>query len=244
VSANALFAIINKGVLAFRRMKTQSVLLGLVLVSVAVAQDRQPVPSGVIYGVVMTSNGEPARGLSLAAMPLGVALDTALPHTKTNDQGEYRFEKLPWWGKYTVYADDEEAGYSSYSTGTAANGHPPGVEVTPESPKAELNLSLPPMAGFIQIRLANRKTGTAIPAMRIAIAPMEKPDAPLFTDPRVFTMSCYSDHAILVPPNENLLLHVKSDGFREWDESVGKGKPINLPSGAVLTLNVQLDPTE
>jgi hypothetical protein len=80
--------------------------------------------------------------------------------------------------------------------------------------------------------------------MRIAIAPLERSDARLFTDPRVFTMSCYSDHVVLVPPDENLLLHVKSDGFREWDESVGKGRPINVPSGGELTLNIQLDTAE
>jgi hypothetical protein len=114
----------------------------------------------------------------------------------------------------------------------------------PEQPKAEFNPSLPPKAGFIQIHLTNRRTGGAIPAMTIAVKPMEKPDARLFTDPHVFTMSCYSDHVILVPPSENLLLHVKSDGFREWDERVGKGKLVNVPSGSLLMLNVQLDPAE
>jgi hypothetical protein len=224
-------------------MKMRYLCLGLLLFSVAAAQEK-PAPSGSVYGVVITSQGEAAKRLTVAAMPLGVALSAAIPHTKTNDQGEYRFENLPWWGKYTVYADDEKAGYSSYSTGTAGNSHPPEVEVTPESPKAELNLSLPPKAGFVKIRLTNRRTGDAVPAMTIVIVPLEKPDARLFIDPGVFTMSCYSDHVVLVPPGENLLLHVKSDGFREWDESVGKGKPINVPSGGVLTLHIQLDPAE
>lgn len=224
-------------------MKMLSVFLGLVLFSGAAAQD-QPVPKRVIYGVVVTSVGEPAKGLNLKAMPLGVELDTALPHAQTNDKGEYRFENLPRWGKYTVYADDEEAGYSSYSTGPVGNNRPQEVEITPASPKAEFNLSLPPQAGFIQIRLTNRRTGGTVKAMTIAIAPSEKPDARLFTDPRVFTMNCSSDHVISVPPDQNLLLHVKSDGFREWDESAGSGKPINVPSGGVLKLNVQLDPVE
>jgi hypothetical protein len=221
-----------------------SVFLGLVLFSVAVAQEHEPVPNGVIYGVVVTSVGEPAKGLNLKAMPLGVEIDAALPHTKTNDKGEYRFVSLPWWGKYTVYADDEKAGYSSYSTGPVGNNRPHEVEVTPASPKAEFNLSLLPKAGFIKIRLTNRGTGRTVRAMTIAIAPLEKSDARLFTDPRVFTMHCSSDHVILVLPDENLLLHVKSDGFRERDESVGEGKPINVPSGAVLTLNVEIDPAE
>src|SRR6185437_10691565 len=59
--------------------------------------------------------------------------------------------------------------------------------------------------------------------MKIAVMPMEKPESPLFT------MSCYSDHVILVPPDKNLLLHVDSDGFHEWDQSIGNGKPVNLP---------------
>ena len=60
----------------------------------------------------------------------------------------------------------------------------------------------------------------------------------------LFTMSSYSDHVILVPPDKNLLLHVSSDRFREWDESAGMGKPMFLPSGNRLTLDVQLEPSE
>ena len=219
-----------------------AVFFGLVLFSVAAAQQEHPVPNGMIYGVVFTSEGEPAKLLTLKAMPVGVGLGTALPQTKTNDRGEYRFENLPWWGKYNIFADDEKAGYSSYSTGVAGKTQPAEVEVTPERPKAEFNVSLPPKAGFIRIHLTNRKTGGAIPAMKIVVGPMEKPDARPLTDPLGFTMSCYSDHVILVPPDENLLLHVRSDGFGEWDESVGKGRPINVPSGNLLTLKVQLDP--
>lgn len=193
------------------------------------------VPRGAHFFVQIVSAGHDSIS------PLGVGLAAKIPHTKTNDRGEYRFEDLPWWGKYTVYADDAKAGYSSESTGTVGNSQTPEVEVTPEHPKAEYNLSLPPKAGFIQIHLTNRRTGVVISAMTIRVVPMDKPDAQLFHDPGVFTMSCYSDRVILVAPGENLLLHVKSDGFKEWDESVGKGKPLNVPSGGLLTLDVQLD---
>jgi len=44
----------------------------------------------------------------------------------------------------------------------------------------------------------------------VALMPMENPESPLFT------MSCYSSHVILVPPDKNLLLHVTSDGYHEW----------------------------
>jgi len=133
-----------------------------------------------------------------------------------------------------VYADDDKAGYSQISTGAARDSQ---VEITPENPKGELNILLPPKAGFIRIHLKNRNTGDAISTMAILVARMETPDSLLFT------MSCYSDRVILVPPDKNLLLHVKSDGFREWDESNEAGKPINVPSGSLLTLEIQLAPS-
>jgi hypothetical protein len=57
-----------------------------------------------------------------------------------------------------------------------------------------------------------------------------------------FSASCYSNHVILIPPEKHLLLHVTSDGFQEWEQGTGMWKPIYLPSGARLTLDVQLEP--
>ena len=205
-------------------MKTILVFLGFLLLATAVAQQHdEPRPNGVIYGIAIGQDGQPAKGIGLTACPLGVPLGTALPNTKTNDAGEYRFENLPWWGRYTVYAEDEEAGYSSFSTGPAGDGHPSEVELTPEHREAEFKVYLPPRAGFLQIHLTNRRTGIGISGMSVTVMLMEYPESPLFT------MGCYSNHVVLVPADKNLLLHVTSDGFREWDESVGKGNRFICP---------------
>ena len=45
-------------------------------------------------------------------------------------------------------------------------------------------------------------------------------------------------HSILILPDKSLLLHISSDGFREWNESVGKGKLTRLASGAHMKLDV------
>jgi hypothetical protein len=111
-------------------MKTRSVFVGLILFSLAAAQ-QQAAQDGMLYGVAITCVGDRAKGVALTAMPIGVPLATALPHTKTNQFGEYRFKNLPWCGKYTVYADDEKAGFSTYSTGTVGNSETPEVEITP-----------------------------------------------------------------------------------------------------------------
>jgi hypothetical protein len=141
-------------------------------------------------------------------------------------------------GRYTVYAEDEQAGYSRISTGPTGNSQPAEVKITPERPEAEFRVNLPPKAGFLQIHLTNRRTGVDISGMQVAVMPMEHPESPLFT------MSCHSNHVVLVPPDKNLLLHVTSDGFREWDESIGRGKPLHLPTGTRLTLAVELEPSD
>ena len=213
-------------------------LVGLVLLSVSGAQRESPTPKGTIFGTVIDHDDQPAKHLGLVAQPLGVALATMLPHTRTDDEGKYRFENVPWWGSFTVFAEDEDAGYSSFSTGLVGETHPPQVEISLEHPEAELDLTLPPKAGFIRIHLTNRATGETISGMRIAVMPMEKPQSP------IFTMSCLSDHVILVPPDKNLLLHISADGFHEWDETAGKGKPLNLRSGKQMVLDVQLEPSD
>jgi hypothetical protein len=220
-------------------VKTVFVFVGFLLLSaVSAQQNDEPHPKGVIYGIAIGQDGQPAKRIGLTAEPLGVPLSAALPHTRTNDAGEYRFENVPWWGRYTVYADDENEGYSSFSTGPAGDSSPPEVEITPEHPEAELKVLLPPKAGFIQIHLTNQKTGAGISGMRVALMPTESPASPLFT------MSCSSNHVVLIPPERDFLLHLSSEGFREWSESIGKGKPVHLASGDHLKIDVQLEPTE
>jgi len=219
-------------------VKATFVFVGFLLLATTVAQRHDETrPDGVIYGIAIGQDGQPAKNVGLTAQPLGVALGTMLPHVKTNDAGEYRFQNIPWWGKYAVYAEDEDAGYSIFST-TAGHREPSEIELTPEHREAELKIYLPPKAGFVQIHLTNRRTGSAISGMWVAVMSMANQESPLFT------MSCYSNHVILVPPDRNLLLHVNSDGFREWEESAGRGKPIYVSSGARLTLAVQLEPSD
>jgi len=79
-------------------VKTALVFVGLLLLTAASAQQKdEPHPKGVIYGIAIGQDGQPAKRIGLTAEPLGVGLGAMLPHTRTNDAGEYRFENVPWW---------------------------------------------------------------------------------------------------------------------------------------------------
>lgn len=58
----------------------------------------------------------------------------------------------------------------------------------------------------------------------------------------IFSGSFPSTEPVLVPSDTDVLLHVTSQGFHEWNQSVGKGKPMRLPPGERLTLDVELEP--
>jgi hypothetical protein len=215
---------------------TLAVIVFLSLATASAQKREESLPNGVIYGVAIGQDGRPAKRVILAAWPTG-PLGTRLPHTRSNDLGEYRFENLPWWGKYTVLAEDDEAGYSIFSTGSARN-EPSVAEITPAHREAEIKIYLPPKAGFLHINLTSSKTGAKISSLMVELMLPDSPSSP------IYSIGCESSHTILVAPEKIVLLHVKSPGFHEWNESTGKGKLIQLASGASLTLDVQLDPSD
>ena len=213
-------------------------LFGALLgVNAPAQQPSQLAPKEVIFGTVIDQNGQPAKGVFLTASPFSKAPTLGnLPRTKTDRNGKYRFEGLRWLGRCIVYAYDEEAGYSIFSTAPTDSGRPAEVTLSPQHPEGELNFRLPPKAGFLHIHLTNRRTGTVIHGVEVKWALKQEPNR------LIFDGSSSSDSAILVPPDEDLLLHVISSGFLEWNESAGHGKPVRMESGSVLELDVQLEP--
>jgi hypothetical protein len=191
---------------------------------------------GTIYGLVVDQLGQPARGITLEASPLGVPLATALPRTKTDQQGKFRFAKIPWWGRYTIYANDAEAGFGVFASRPRNATTIQEITLSPEHPEAEFNFQLPLPAGFLQFHLTNSRTGEEIKGIEVDVSSAQEPNRFLFG------IGCESDRPILIPPNEDVLLHVKSSGFKEWSESVGRGKPFRISSGAHVTLDVSLEP--
>ena len=189
-------------------------------------QDGVPQPKGVIYGVVVDENNRPAKAIGIvAAGPAG-----RVPGVKTDKMGHYRFGNLWGLGKYAIYAEDWEAGYSSF-----LNTESHEVTISPEHPEAELNFRLPPRAGFLDFHLTNRQTGEEIRDLVVNVRVAGKENE------SVHSLSQSTDRPVLVLPDRDLLIQVTSHGF-QWNRSVGNGLPIRVKSGNHLKLDVQLDP--
>lgn len=218
--------------LVFSVMKTAPTLLGVFLcVAVsAISQDTVPQAKGAIFGVVVDENNQPAKGIGIAVAGPGKSPPRRLPGVKTDQSGHYRIGKLLGWGTYTVYAEDWDAGYSTF-----VNSESHEVTISSGRPEAELNFRLPPRAGFLDFHLTNRKTGKEISHLVVSVRPARG-------EYGVRANSGPASQPVLVAPDEDLLIHVTSPGFREWNRSAGKGLPIRVKSGNHLKLDVQLEP--
>src|SRR5262249_37482204 len=150
------------------------------------------------------SNGRPAARIALTAPGSTQPLGGRLPRTMTDNLGRFRFEHLRL-GEYTLWVDDERAGYSIFAT---APLHVSKVDLTAAQPVGELRVTLPPPAGFLHIHLTDRKTGAVIPSMQVELT---RPDAT-----RLYSTSRGSDRPVLIPPGKPVLLHVVAPGFYEW----------------------------
>jgi len=126
---------------SFRIRNTFLLAFSILLLAAPARHLGQSPNNGAIYGTAFNPDGTPAKNLTLNALPLGVIPVMPLPWAKTNDAGAYRFEHLPF-GRYTVFAEDKEAGYSMFSTGAA---------------------------GFVLFHLTNRATGAPIAGITLTV---------------------------------------------------------------------------
>ena len=139
-------------------MKKRLVFVAFLLLSNASAQQHEQVlAKGAIHGIVMGRDGKPSKGIGLRAQVLNRMVVMPMPETTTGEKGEYRFQGIEWPGRYTIYAQYEEAGYSELGISLGRPGLIQQVELSPEHPEAEFNFRLPPRAGFLQIHLTDQK---------------------------------------------------------------------------------------
>src|ERR1700693_5405698 len=66
---------------------------------------QRPSCVGIIQGIVSQHKGQPVRGFSVVAWPVGIGVGGPLPTTRTDESGRYRFKNV-CVGRYTVLPQD------------------------------------------------------------------------------------------------------------------------------------------
>jgi len=227
------------------RIALTAVLLLVAFPPAGMACIENPRAKGVVHGVVLRENGEPAVNFTAVLDPLGVSLSYLLPQMKTNERGEFRFEHLcP--GRFSVDVENDEEGYSPISSAwyRILYGRPiPEVRITKSKFDAQLLVTIPPKPGRLRVNLVNRNTKEKIADTEIELIVDRTRIAKTYCDTAKF-MTYDSSPYFMVPPDQDVFLHVTSPGFREWKESAGRGKLIHVGYGDLLTLDVELDPIQ
>jgi len=196
---------------------------------------------GIVRGIVLDQNGERWSGINLILEPFG-DYDYILPRARTNERGEYRFER-GCAGKWGVFIEDKEAGYphSGRLTNWFLYGKwSPAVEITNKDLDVQLNVDAPPKPGILVVHLADKQSKAKILRATIFLKVNRK---------RWAQMSCDNDSesscdggSFWVPPDTDVKLRITSHGFGEWRGTRGRGEKIHLSDGEVLTLRAELTP--
>ena len=198
---------------------------------------------GVIHGVVSRLDGKPWGGVNLILEPVG-DYDYVLPRTKTDEQGEYRFSDVTC-GNWGVFVEDKDAGYPH--AGRILNWALYGrrskqVRITKKNLEALLNVTAPPRPAQLRVRAIDSKTKAEIACVEVQLKVTRKREIKILCPDS--EMASREDYYFLVPPDQNVKLHITSKAFHEWKESAGRGKAIRVPTGEILTINVELEPIQ
>jgi hypothetical protein len=210
---------------------------------VSETQRNQTSCKGVVHGIVLGRDGKPWGGINLVLEPVG-DYDYVLPRVRTDQQGQYRFEEV-CDGKWGVFVEDKEAGYphsGRYMNWFLYGVWSPQVEVTDKKLEAQFNVSVPPKPGQLHVRLITNNTKAKVTKVEVQLRASRKRWTRLSCEDSDSSL-CEGDY-FLVPPDQDVKLHITSKGFHEWRGSAGRGKTIRVASGDVLTIDAELDPIE
>jgi hypothetical protein len=201
-----------------------------------------PECKGVIHGVVLGQDGKPASDLDVTLDPLGIGLSYLLPHMKTNQRGEYRFEQL-CDGRYSVFVSDTDAGYhfsSSYINQFLYGSRIPEVKIDGAHLDEELAVNVPSKKpAQLQVRVTNGKTKTKIEEAEIHL--VVNRNRWLSYNCHKFS-PCDGKPFLLLPPDQDVLVRVTANGFHEWKNGGTRGKIVHALPGELVIIDVALDP--
>jgi hypothetical protein len=210
--------------------------LALVIATSAAAQ----IPnSGTICGTVLDENGDPAQHVIIVAHYLSPH-SGPLPTTQSYNTGKYCMDTVPF-GQTMLSVDDPDRGYPSmwnsfYNPKPLDQQTNNIADLSASHPEVTVDLRIPYKAAFLTVHLTDAVTGASKSSMSYEMK------AEATSGDRTISGSQKTADALLVPPNENVLLKVGAPGYREWPYDGSPGYLVNLSPGERKTFDVPLQP--
>jgi hypothetical protein len=196
--------------------------------------------TGTITARVVDQSGNPVAGAIAQMMPAdGKPMAMAIPQCLTDETGVCSYAHLRF-GKYHVDAMKTADGYPNLHWDLYGHGKSKLIaEVTPEAPTANVSITLGPKAAFITLKVVDDATGLSVgnPTVRLRLA----------TDPDTFiSTGLHSDPRILLPPDEDILVEVSSEGYKPWhietQPEAAHANAVHLHSGEAREFTIRLQP--
>ena len=215
-------------------MKSLAVHIAFALALSATAQTAE---TGSICGTVLDENGQPARSILVTATYLG-AHSGPEPASRSDGSGRYCLGNVPF-GESALSADDPKRGYPDmcfafYSAASESERWKTAVTLSAKLPHAERDFRIPYKGAFLTIHLSDAATGTPISGLSVKLRVQSDPDQ------RWMSTSQVTSDALLLPPNENVLLQVSAPGYREWPYDGSPGYVLNMLPGERKAIDVKL----
>jgi hypothetical protein len=186
---------------------------------------------GSIRGTVLDENGAPISGAKVnAERENGRPGSLLIRYVETDSHGQFEITRLTW-GKYRLFAKNEDAGYPDMRWAFYSNDVYPIVALSPGVPEPEIRIQLGPKAGILTGSITNSLTGAPISAgfKLTRTAPANK----------WISTSVAPNFRLLLPPATDILLEVSAPGFRTWTLPY----PLYLQPGSETRLDIPLEPS-
>jgi hypothetical protein len=156
-------------------------------------------------------------------------LSGPFPASRSDDSGHYCLVNVPY-GDNVPAADDPKRGLPEsgiqHLCFRLGNKESPNVaHLSAEHPRATVDFRIPYRAAFLAIHLSDAITGKPKFALFYRLSAQKDPER------NYMTGSQSAKDALLLPPNEKILLKVSAPGSREWRYDNSPGYVLNLLPG-------------
>jgi len=197
---------------------------------------------GSLSGAVTDKSGIAVSGATVYAVPIKPA--GAFPKTKTDADGRYIFERLPYGG-YTVLLAKPSEGYPDpFYVPKCNDTKEPEIELSEENPNVKLDLGFGEKAGVLVGTVADADSGKPIDANSELRCLSDPSRSVTMFGTLTYDTLTFAQFKVLVPSNTSVFMTVRQRGYEEWRFTQnGVAAPILLAPGETLILDIKLKRT-